>query len=86
MFTNEDLSTVPRTIVQDYPSPQHNHFVITLEMVSKKLQDLNPGKTPGPNEWHLVLLKNIAELIVHPLTILFQKSLDEGVISADWLK
>ena len=86
VLTNEDLSTVPRTIVQDYPSPQHNHFVITLEIVSKKLQDLDPGKTQGPDGWHPVHLKSIANLIVHPLTILLQKSLDEGVLSADWLK
>ena len=55
-------------------------------MVLKKLQDLNPGKTPGPDGWHPVLLKNLADLISLPLSILFQKSLNEGLLPPDWLK
>jgi hypothetical protein len=85
-FTKEDLSNIPD--VQDPPSPGEclNTFVITPEMVLKKLQDLNPGKTPGPDGWHPVFLKNIADLIALPLSMLFQKSLDEGILPADWLK
>ena len=77
---------MPHTTGQVNPDNVLNHFIITPEIVFKKLQDLNPGKTPGPDGWHPVLLKNIADLIVQPLTILFQKSLDEGVLPGDWLK
>ena len=85
VFTKENLSTIPRT-EQEFLGNRLNAFVITPEAVLKKLQDLNPGKTPGPDGWHPVLLKSIADLIAQPLSILFQKSLDEGVLPMDWLK
>ena len=55
-------------------------------MVLKKLRELKPGKSPGPDMWHPIFLKNIADLISKPLAILFQKSLDEGTLPSDWLK
>ena len=61
-------------------------FVIEDEMVLKKLRELKPGKSPGPDMWHPIFLKNIADLISTPLAILFQKSLDEGTLPSDWLK
>ena len=42
--------------------------------------------SPGPDVWHPVLLKSIADLISLPLSILFQKSLDEGILPPQWLK
>ena len=55
-------------------------------MVQKKLEQLNPGKTPGPDGWHPMLLKGIADVVSLPLSILFQKSLNEGIASPQWLK
>ena len=60
-------------------------FNIEPEAVQKKLHDLNPGKTPGEDGWHPIFLKNITDLIIEPLTILFQKSLNEGVVPPQWL-
>ena len=61
-------------------------FTITPEIVREKLQELNPGKTPGPDGWHPVFLKNILDLVTLPLSILFQKSFKEGVVPSQWLK
>ena len=61
-------------------------FTITPEIVREKLQELNPGKTPGPDGWHPVFLKNISDLVTLPLSILFQKSFKEGVVPSQWLK
>ena len=55
-------------------------------MVIEKLNKLNPNKSPGPDGWHPVLLKNIADCIALPLSIVFQKSLNEGKLPSDWLK
>ena len=49
-------------------------------MVQEKLKQLNPGKTPGPDGWHPVLLIGIADVISLPLSIRFQKSLNEGIL------
>ena len=42
-------------------------------MVLENLQDLNPGKTPGPDGWHPYFLKNIAYITSLPLSGVFQK-------------
>ena len=55
-------------------------------MVYNKLIDLNSGKSPGPDGWHPCLLKEISDLIDIPLSLLFQKSLNEGVLSLQWLE
>ena len=61
-------------------------FEISSDMVLQKLQDLNPGKIPGPDSWYPIFLKNLAGIICKPLAILFHKSLYEGFLPADWKK
>ena len=85
-FTNEDTSNVPEADNQTYEGSLLITFKITPDMVLKKLRELNPGKTPGLDGWHPLLLKNTADIIALPLSILFQKSLDEEVLPEDWLK
>ena len=55
-------------------------------MILEKLQDLNPEKSPGPDGWYPVLLKNLAYLINTSLAILFQKSLNENLVPFQWLE
>ena len=43
-----------------------------------KLESLNPNKSAGHDNWHPYFLRQIAEEICHPLSILYQKSLKEG--------
>ena len=47
-------------------------------MIRDKLHDLNPEKKPDPDGWHPTLLKNTSDLISFPLSVLLQKSLNEG--------
>ena len=55
-------------------------------MVLDKLRELNPGKTPGPDGWHPYFLKSIADIISIPLSCIFQKSTNEGVVPSQWLQ
>ena len=55
-------------------------------MVYNKLININSGKSPGPDGWHPCLLKEISDLIDTPLSMLFQKSLKEGVLPLQWLE
>ena len=84
-FTEEDLTNVPSSSDQSYEGETLGSFNIEPEAVQKKLHALNPGKTPGEDGWHPIFLKNITDLIIEPLTILFQKSLNEGVVPPQWL-
>ena len=55
-------------------------------MILEKLQALNPSKSKGPDGWHPYFLRELSEEISKPLTILFQKSLNERVVQTDWFR
>jgi len=82
-FSDEDMSSIPKE-ERLSNSELLDRFLITPKILLKKLQDMNAGKSPGPNGWHLVFLKNIADLIVKPLAFLFQKPLDKGFVPSVW--
>jgi len=49
-----------------------------------KLQNLKFDKSPGPDGWHSIILKNCADQLCAPLAILYNKSLESGVLPHDW--
>ena len=52
----------------------------------EKSRKLNPGKTPGADGWHPIVLKNVADIVSMYLSILFQTSLSEGIVPSHWLQ
>ena len=82
-FTQERLSDLP--IEEESVIPPMPDIVITEEGVPKMLKNLNPHKAVGPDEISPWVLRNTAEEIAGALTILFQLSLDTGIIPEDWL-
>ena len=78
VFTKEDSSIfLDRNVHTDHTSSIKD-LLILPDMVLEKLLQLKPDKTPGPDGWHPLLLKNIADIISAPLSIVFQKSLNEA--------
>ena len=77
VFTIEDLNSIP-------PAPTYNFedevcsIHITPDVVKEKLQSLKPNKSAGHDKWHPYFLREIADVICLPLSILYQKSLKEG--------
>ena len=74
------------------PVPQNRRIddslvtiVFTPDMVRQKLKNLNPGKSPGHDEWHPHFLRELADFICIPLSTLFNKSLKEGARNS-WLE
>ena len=55
-------------------------------MMMNKLKSLNPGKSTGPDGMHPFFLLSLADVICTPLTIIFNKSLKEGVVPIQWLE
>ena len=47
-------------------------------MVRTKLINLNPYKSPGHDNWHPYIPRELADVFSVPLSILFNKSLKEG--------
>ena len=61
-----------------------NSTKIIEGVVMQKLQSLCISKSQGPDELHPRLLKELAQLIARPLTLLYQMSLDLGTVPDDW--
>ena len=48
------------------------------------LKKLNPNKAPGPDGIHGKVLKNCAQSLAYPLSVLFNLSFSTGCIPPDW--
>ena len=53
------------------------------EVISKKIDQLKPGKAPGPDCITVSMLQKIKPMILTPLQMIFQKSLEDGTIPQD---
>ena len=82
MFTSENLNNIPNPKISD--APGLSELEITPKMVYSKLKKLNPNKSPGNDKRHPYFLKQLSECICVPLSIFFNKSLNEGVHKS-WL-
>ncbi|KAK4818286.1 hypothetical protein QYF61_010428 [Mycteria americana] len=58
--------------------------IIQGEMVSDLLHHLDTHKSMGPDEIHLRVLKELAEVLTKPLSIIYQQSWLTGEVPADW--
>ena len=48
------------------------------------MKDLDPGKSPGPDNISPMILKGLADELSPALTLLFQSSLKSGTVPQDW--
>jgi hypothetical protein len=58
----------------------------TVQEVEELLQDIDPEKSLGPDKIHPKVLKEARSQLARPLTLLFNKSFNEGEIPTDWRK
>ena len=82
VFTNENTSSMPKTGISSFPSIKD--IIVSYNGVLKLIRSLNPGKAAGPDGIPCRLLVMVAEQIAHPLTCLFQSSLNTGSIPQIW--
>ena len=82
VFTEEN--NLPNFEIPDKTDQKIPDLIVNKELVLKKLKKLKISKSPGPDEIHPRVLKEIATIICHPLVIIYQKSLDTGELPTDW--
>ncbi|MES9881006.1 MAG: reverse transcriptase domain-containing protein, partial [Sedimenticola sp.] len=66
------------------PDNNLGNIDITNEKVTKVIQQLKASKSAGPDNFHPKLFKETVEKISIPLTLMFQKSLNEGELPISW--
>ena len=83
VFTTEDTNIIPnfidRTIANTLTDISYKQ-----ETIADKLKGLKVNKSPGPDGHHPLILKEIAEAIAEPLSIIFNKSFNEGCLPEAW--
>ena len=84
VFTQEDLNTVPTFHVDKCDHISLSTINIDPSLVFEKLISLKTGKSPGPDRWPAEVFKQCADQLCVPLSILFTKSLESGLLPEDW--
>ena len=82
VFTNEDTSRVP--VLSAYEGSPLENLVFTEDKVKALLDGLNTSSSPGPDGIHPRILKEASSQVAQPLTMLFQKSLNTGILPKEW--
>ena len=87
VFTRENVENVPE---MESGCRSDGAFLaevqVTADAVKHKLKLLNPSKAQGPDGIPPRVLKELHEELSKPLSILFNKSLESGVIPTEWKK
>ena len=78
----DDLSPTP--LLQPRLVGLWNDEEISTEEVAGQLRLLNPNKSPGPDDLHPLVLKELADVLAGPLTRLFNLSLKYGALPTEW--
>ena len=60
------------------------HIEIMKEDISKKIDQMKPGKAPGPDNITVTILKRLKTSLLTPLQIIFQRSMETGEVPQDW--
>ena len=82
VFTVEVEGRLPQINTRD--DVEATEMKITEDRVLKKLKQLKEGKSPGPDQFHPFILKNLADHLAQPLTMMFNQSMKEGKLPKEW--
>ena len=84
VFTIEDTSVTPE--VPGPPFPYMDCIEVNVEGVTQLLSNLDAQKAGGPDNIPTRFLKEFSSELAPCLTMLFQGSLEQGIIPDDWRK
>ena len=83
VFTEEDEENIPE-VQPKVVETELSEIAINQEEVLKKLKDINPNKSAGPDAIPARVLKELSEVLAEPLAILYHMSLKAGKLPSDW--
>ena len=84
VFTRENVSTVP--VISGVSFPDMDDIQIDVNGVAQLLSSLDPQKATGPDKIPTRFLKLFSMELAPCLTLLYQASLNQGIVPADWKK
>ena len=85
VFLKEDTSNLPNISEGEFSKGEFiKDIIVTKEEVEKKLKALISDKAQGPDQIPPRVLKELHKELAEPLTILFRKSIESGIVPSDW--
>ena len=85
VFSIENTAHIPPPMYK-FHGEQLITVNISPDIVKKKLLNLSNNKSPGIDTLHPFFLKNLANTLSVPLSIIYNKSLDTGTCPYQWLE
>ena len=86
VFTKENSDYMPAPKQMFHGKDEEMLLAVDVEpqIIEKKLHKLKPNKAAGVDDIHSSMLKELAQQLSLPLSMIFKKSLDEGIVPQDW--
>ena len=84
VFTQEPDGDIPDLEHKPHVDHTLEEIEIDEDLVKKKLNALNPSKSPGPDGIHPRVLKELTNTIAKPLTLLFKATQEQHTIPEVW--
>ena len=86
VFTKENLNNIQDIPAKNLITEPLGDIEIKQEEVEKLLKNLVSNKSPGVDGLHPKVLKEMAEEISSPITEIFKRSFNSGVLPRNWLQ
>ena len=85
VFTREDTDNIPQMTPKELLTEKLKTFTIDENDVLKALKNLQTNKSPGIDQVHPRVLKELADTLAHPLTLIFRTSIETSELPRNWL-
>ena len=85
VFTKEPTGDLPNLRQREFSAKLSDEY-FSVETVRKLLIGINTSKSQGPDGLHPKLIYELADVICEPLTMIFNKSFETGIVPDDWKK
>ena len=83
-FTKEDTTNIPDIEAKPLQTNKLKTYNINKERVLKVIENLKPNKSPGIDGIHPRVLKELSDVIAYPITLIYQKSVEESQLPRQW--
>ena len=85
VFTKENLDNLPPVKEAIWSEGKTlTEILVTPKAVENKLKQLDVNKAQGPDNIPPIILKELSKELSVPLSILFNKSIEKGIVPRDW--